>query len=57
VTLRGAIPGTAKILISSFPYQHPCYPNYSNEAEMAYDNRDELGFWSNAGFFVVRAGK
>lgn len=56
VTLRGAIPGTAKILISTFPYQHPCYPNYSNEAEMAYDNQDKLGFWNNTGFFVVRAG-
>lgn len=53
LTLRGATSGTAKVLLSTrpdelFDDQDP------NEAEIAYDNDDKLGFWSGAGFFAVR---
>ncbi|MEO1376626.1 MAG: ferritin-like domain-containing protein, partial [Cyanobacteria bacterium J06635_10] len=53
-TLRGAKPGTTKVLISSSPNEKPCDSNYLDEAEIAYDNRDKLGFWSSAGFLAVR---
>jgi hypothetical protein len=54
ITLRGAKPGTSKILISSYPYEHPCNPNHPDEAEIAYDNDNKLGFWNGSGFFAVR---
>ena len=53
-TLRGAKPGTTKVLISTSPYDKPCDPNNLDEAEIAYDNQNKLEFWSGAGFFAVR---
>jgi chromopyrrolic acid synthase len=48
ITLRGATPGTAKILLSEKTDELPL------GAEIAYDNDDKLGFWSGAGFLAVR---
>ncbi|MGF1673822.1 MAG: ferritin-like domain-containing protein, partial [Rivularia sp. (in: cyanobacteria)] len=53
-TLRGAKPGTTKVLISSSLKEIPCHPNHLDEAEIAYDNHNKLGFWNNVGFFAVR---
>lgn len=54
VTLRGAKPGTTRVLLSARPDELPCDPNHPDEAEIAYDNDDKVGFWSGAGFFAVR---
>ena len=51
VTLRGARPGTAKILLSR---EDDCNFSHLYTPEIAYDNDDKLGFWSGAGFFAVR---
>jgi chromopyrrolic acid synthase len=53
ISLRGAKPGTARVLLSTQP-NLLCDPNHPDEAEIAYDNDDKLGFWSGAGFFAVR---
>ncbi|MEB3217818.1 MAG: ferritin-like domain-containing protein [Nostocales cyanobacterium 94392] len=53
-TLRGAKPGTTKVLISSSLNQIPCNPNDLDEAEIAYDNYNKLGFWNGVGFLAVR---
>ncbi len=53
VSLRGAKPGTARVLLSAQP-DILCDANHPDEAEIAYDNDDKLGFWSGAGFFAVR---
>ncbi|PAX53473.1 ferritin-like domain-containing protein [Brunnivagina elsteri] len=59
VTLRGANPGTAKILLTTNPLPL-CVSaslgdtNHIKQAEIAYDNDDKLGFWSGSGFFAVR---
>ena len=54
VTLRGARPGTTHVLLSAQPNELPCDPSHPDEAEIAYDNDDRLGFWSGAGYFAVR---
>lgn len=54
VTLRGARAGTTRVLLSARPDELPSDANNLNEAEIAYDNDDKLGFWSYAGFFAVR---
>ncbi|MBD2195506.1 MULTISPECIES: ferritin-like domain-containing protein [Calothrix] len=54
VTLRGAIAGTAKVLLSTQPDEFPGDINHVDAAEIAYDNDNKLGFWSGAGFFAVR---
>lgn len=54
VTLRGARAGTTRVLLSARPDELPCDKNNLDEAEIAYDNDDKLGFWSGAGFFAVR---
>jgi chromopyrrolic acid synthase len=48
VTLRGARSGTAKILLSVNALE------LGDDAEIAYDNDDNLNFWAGAGFFAVR---
>ncbi|NJM70452.1 MAG: isovaleryl-CoA dehydrogenase [Scytonema sp. RU_4_4] len=54
VTVRGARPGTTRVLLSSHSEVLLCEPHHPDEAEIAYDNDDKLGFWSGAGFFAVR---
>jgi chromopyrrolic acid synthase len=59
ITLRGANPGTAKILLTTNPlplcdFASLREKNHLQQAEIAYDNDDKLGFWSSAGFFAVR---
>ncbi|MBO3458223.1 ferritin-like protein [Aetokthonos hydrillicola Thurmond2011] len=54
VTLRGAKPGTTRVLLSARSDELLCDKDCLNEAEIAYDNNDQLGFWSGAGFFAVR---
>ncbi|WP_414624933.1 ferritin-like domain-containing protein [Calothrix sp. CCY 0018] len=53
-TLKGAKAGTCKILISSSLNEIPCNPNHPDEAEIAYDNNNKLGFWNGSGFLAVR---
>ncbi|NJR18205.1 MAG: isovaleryl-CoA dehydrogenase [Calothrix sp. CSU_2_0] len=59
ITLRGANPGTAKILLTTNPLPL-CVSaslrdtNHIKQAEIVYDNDNKLGFWSSAGFFAVR---
>ncbi|NJM18231.1 MAG: isovaleryl-CoA dehydrogenase [Richelia sp. SM1_7_0] len=53
-TLRGAKPGTTKVLISSSLKEILCDPNDLDAAEIAYDNDNKLGFWNGVGFFAVR---
>ncbi|MEA5595631.1 ferritin-like domain-containing protein [Rivularia sp. UHCC 0363] len=53
-TLRGAKPGTTKVLISSSFNEIPCDRNHPDEAEIAYDNHNKLGFWNGSGFLAVR---
>ncbi|MBD2775824.1 ferritin-like domain-containing protein [Iningainema tapete] len=54
VTLRGANSGTAKVLLSTRSDELNCDTNHQDEAVIAYDNDNKLGFWSGAGFFAVR---
>lgn len=54
VTLRGAQPGTARVLLSAQPDEVPCTPHHPDEAVISYDNEDLLGFWSGVGSFAVR---
>jgi len=54
VTLRGAQPGTTRVLLSARPDERPSDRNQLDEAIIAYDNDDLLGFWSGAGSFAVR---
>nr|QIS94340.1 Tjp2 [Symphyonema bifilamentata 97.28] len=54
VTLRGAQPGTARILLSDRSNVFPCDPNHPDEAIISYDNDDLLGFWSGIGSCAVR---
>lgn len=53
-TLRGAKSGTCKILISSSLNEHPGGYDNLDEAEIAYDNDNKLGFWNTSGFLAVR---
>lgn len=53
-TLRGVQPGTTKVLISAQADELPCDRTHPDEAIIAYDNDNLLGFWSGAGFFAVR---
>lgn len=54
VTLRGSQSGTTRILLSAQADELPCDPNHPNQAIIAYDNDNLLGFWSGAGCFAVR---
>ncbi len=62
VTLRGVQPGTTRVLLSARPNERPgdCLRhakrdrNHPDEAIIAYDNDNLLGFWSGAGSFAVR---
>ncbi|XHR85422.1 MAG: ferritin-like protein [Gloeotrichia echinulata GP01] len=54
VTLRGVQPGTTRVLLSARPDERPGDRNHPDEAIIAYDNDDLLGFWSGAGSFAVR---
>ncbi len=53
-TLQGAKAGTCKILISSSLNEIPCDITNLDEAEIAYDNNNKLGFWNSSGFLAVR---
>ncbi len=53
-TLKGAKAGTCKILISSSLNEIPCGYDNLDEAEIAYDNHNKLGFWNASGFLAVR---
>ena len=53
-TLKGAKGGTCKILISSSLNEIPCGYDNLDEAEIAYDNDNKLGFWNASGFLAVR---
>jgi chromopyrrolic acid synthase len=54
ITLHGVQPGTTRVLLSAQPDELPCNPNHPDQAILAYDNDDLLGFWSGAGSFAVR---
>ncbi len=54
VTLRGDRAGTTRVLLSANHEEMPCNPSHPDEAEIAYDNDDRLGFWSSVGSFAVR---
>jgi hypothetical protein len=54
VTLQGIRPGTTRVLLSARADELPCERNDPDEAIIAYDNDDVLGFWSSAGSFAVR---
>jgi hypothetical protein len=54
ITLRGARSGATRVLLSDHPNDLPCDPNQPDEAIIAYDNDDRLGFWAGAGSFAVR---
>lgn len=54
VTLRGVRSGTGRVLLSVCPDDVPWDSNHPDEASIAYDNDDLLGFWSGAGYFAVR---
>jgi chromopyrrolic acid synthase len=55
VTLRGSQSGTTRILLSDCPDDSPSDDsNCSDQALIAYDNDNLLGFWSGAGSFNVR---
>ncbi|MBV6627234.1 MAG: isovaleryl-CoA dehydrogenase [Rivularia sp. (in: Bacteria)] len=53
-TLRGAKPGTAKILMSHNLPSFVSDRHHADEAEIAYDNDNKLGFWNTSGFCAVR---
>ncbi len=54
VSLQAVRSGTARVLLSDRADELPCDPNHPDEAAIAYDNDDVLGFWSGVGFFAVR---
>ncbi len=54
VTLRGIQPGTTRILLSHQADELPCDQNHPDQAIIAYDNDNLLGFWSGAGCFAIR---
>jgi hypothetical protein len=54
VTLHGVQPGTTRVLLSAQPDELPSDPNHPDQAIIAYDNDNLLGFWSGAGSFAVR---
>ncbi len=53
-TLKGAKAGTCKILISNSLNEIACGYDNLDEAEIAYDNDNKLGFWNSSGFLAVR---
>ncbi len=54
ITLRGVCSGTTRVLLSVQPDEIPWHFSDPDEAVIAYDNDDRLGFWSSAGSFAVR---
>jgi chromopyrrolic acid synthase len=54
LTLRGVYSGTTRVLLSVQSDDTPWDSSNPDEAELAYDNNDELGFWSGSGSFAVR---
>lgn len=54
ITVKGLRSGTTRILLSAQPDELPCDPNNPDFATKAYDNDDQLGFWSGVGSFAVR---
>lgn len=54
VTLHGIRSGTTRVLLSVVPDVLPCDPKHPDEAIIAYDNDDLLGFWSGVGSFAIR---
>ncbi|MBD2501644.1 ferritin-like domain-containing protein [Anabaena azotica] len=54
VTLLGVQPGTTRVLLSARSDERPGDSHHPDEAIIAYDNDDLLGFWSGAGSFAVR---
>jgi len=53
-TLRGALPGATRILLAARANDLPCDPQAPGSAIRAYDNDDELEYWSGAGSVAVR---
>jgi hypothetical protein len=54
VTLRGLNSGTTRVLLSDRSDELPCDLSEPDEAIIAYDNDNNLNFWSGAGSFAVR---
>jgi hypothetical protein len=54
VTVRGLNSGTTRVLLSDRSDELPCDLSDSDEAIIAYDNDNNLNFWSGAGSFAVR---
>lgn len=54
LTVRGFTPGTVRVLLSTKPDELPWNSSDLNQAEIAYDNDDHLGFWAGVGSFAVR---
>nr|AHE14826.1 RebD-like chromopyrrolic acid synthase [uncultured bacterium] len=53
-TMRGARPGSTRVLLSVAPGDLPCDPGMPGSARTAYDNDDALGFWPAVGSLSVR---
>ncbi|MEU3633328.1 ferritin-like domain-containing protein [Streptomyces fradiae] len=54
LTLRGAAPGTARVLLSPDPADLPSDPGLPGSAARCHDDGDALGYWSGAGHLSLR---
>ncbi|WP_200303565.1 ferritin-like domain-containing protein [Streptomyces adelaidensis] len=54
VTVRGMRGGAAKVLLLPEGEQLPVDPELPGSAALAYDNDDDLGYWSGVGALAVR---
>ncbi|MEV0898061.1 ferritin-like domain-containing protein [Actinoplanes sp. NPDC049802] len=53
-TVQGARAGAGRILLAPAQDDGPCPPERPGSAALAYDDADELGYWSGAGHLAVR---
>ncbi|GAA3435055.1 hypothetical protein GCM10018954_046590 [Kutzneria kofuensis] len=54
LTIRGARPGAARLLLSAHAEESPCDTTRPGSANACYDNDDLLGYWAGAGSLAVR---
>lgn len=54
ITLHGIRSGTTRVLLSPLVDDLSWDSNHPDEAIIAYDNEDLLGFWSGVGSFAIR---
>jgi chromopyrrolic acid synthase len=54
LAIRGARAGATQVLLLPEGTPLPCDPSVPGSAALGYDNDDQLGYWSSAGFLSVR---